>query len=74
MATISQIKLPGVSAAYDIDAVKVGGHSVLKDVPADAKFTDTTYVFNTAYDATTNKAATMSDINAAIYAAMEGSY
>lgn len=44
------------------NAEKVNGHTVAVDVPLNAKFTDTTYLFNTAYNATTNKAATMADI------------
>lgn len=44
------------------NAELVNGHTVAVDVPADAAFTDTTYVFETAYNATTNKAATIADI------------
>ena len=58
-----------LKSVYDTDndgivdnAEKVNNHTVLSDVPANAVFTDTTYVFNTTYDAITNKAATMGDI------------
>lgn len=42
MANISQIRLPN-NETYDIDSVMVNGHSVAKNVPSDAVFTDTTY-------------------------------
>lgn len=41
MANISTINVKGTS--YDIDAVTVNGKTVEKDVPSNAKFTDTTY-------------------------------
>lgn len=44
------------------NAEKVNGHTVGTDVPYNAKFTDTTYLFNTAYNAQTNRAASMADI------------
>lgn len=81
------------------NADTVNNHTVSKDVPSDAKFTDTIYthpathpasmisglqtvatsgnyndlsntiIFNTEYNATNNKAATMTDINNAIFVA-----
>ena len=42
MADISQVKLPN-NTTYDINAKKVNGHTVAKDVPSNAVFTDTTY-------------------------------
>lgn len=46
MANISKIKLPN-GTSYDINAKTVNGHTVAKDVPSDAVFTDnnTTYTF-----------------------------
>ena len=44
MANISQIKLPN-NTTYDINAKTVEGHTVKKDVPSNAVFTDTTYPF-----------------------------
>lgn len=44
------------------NAELVNGHTVAVDVPANAQFTDTTYEFGTAYNAVTNKAATLADI------------
>lgn len=59
MADISKIKSLDGATSYDVkDAVARGllnGHSVGKDVPSDAVFTDTTYT-----NATTSKAGLMS--------------
>ena len=41
MSSLSQINVKGT--LYDIDAVTVNGHTVDKDVPSNAVFTDTTY-------------------------------
>ena len=43
-------------------------HSIESDVPANAVFTDTTYTFDGTYDASTNKAATVSTVTNAINA------
>lgn len=42
MANISKIELPN-GTTYDINAATVNGHTVGKDVPSNAVFTDTTY-------------------------------
>lgn len=48
------------------NSATVNNHTVNADVPSGAVFTDTTYVFNTAYNASTNKAATMADMPTAM--------
>lgn len=50
-----------ITAGSNVTISPTGGTG---DVTINA--TDTTYVFNTAYNASTNKAATMSDINSAV--------
>lgn len=50
------------------DASTVGGHTVEADVPSDAVFTDTTYTFDGTYNASSNKAATVSTVTNAINA------
>jgi hypothetical protein len=42
-------------------------------IPANPQYTDTTYVFNSTYNASTNKAATMADIPGGIIQAVSGS-
>jgi len=46
----------------------LNGKTLGVSVPADAKFTDTTYVFDGTYDASTNKAATVSTVTTAVSA------
>ena len=41
-------------------------YTIAKSVPSDAKFTDTTYTFDGTYNASTNKAATVSTVTNAI--------
>ena len=48
--------------------MKTTGYTIAKSVPSDAKFTDTTYTFDGTYDASTNKAATVSTVTNAINA------
>lgn len=47
---------------------KTSGFTIAKSVPSDAKFTDTTYIFDGTYNASTNKAATVSTVTNAINA------
>lgn len=47
---------------------KTSGFTIAKSVPSDAKFTDTTYTFDGTYNASTNKAATVSTVTNAINA------
>lgn len=62
-ATMADIpSIPQALPANGGNASTVNNHTVQSDVPANAVFTDTTYVFNTAYDETNNKVATMADI------------
>ena len=44
------------------------GYTILTSVPANAKFTDTTYTFDGTYNASTNKAATVATVTSAINA------
>lgn len=46
--------------------IKDSGYTIAKSVPSDAKFTDTTYTFDGTYNASTNKAATVSTVTTAI--------
>lgn len=46
--------------------IKDSGYTIAKSVPSDAKFTDTTYTFDGTYNASTNKAATVSTVTNAI--------
>lgn len=46
--------------------IKDSGFTIGKSVPSDAKFTDTTYVFENTYNASTNKAATVASITSRI--------
>ena len=48
--------------------MKTTGYTIAKSVPSDAKFTDTTYTFDGTYDASSNKAATVSTVTDAINA------
>ena len=48
--------------------MKTTGYTIAKSVPSNAKFTDTTYTFDGTYDASTNKAATVSTVTDAINA------
>ena len=48
------------------DAATVNGKTVAENVPSGAKFTDTTYTFDGTYNASTNKAATVSTVTNAI--------
>lgn len=71
MADISKIVTTGGDELNLKDAMARGllnGHSVAKDVPSDAKFTDTTYTFDGTYNASSNKAATVSTVTNAISA------
>ena len=52
--------------------IKDSGFTIGKSVPSDAKFTDTTYVFDGTYNASSNKAATVSTVTNAIDA-LDGS-
>ena len=57
MADISKINLPNDNNnPYNIDAVTVNGHTVDKDVPSNAKFTDTLFYFSIIYLFTTSDA------------------
>ena len=56
------------NAATATNASKVNNHTVNKDVPADAVFTDTTYEFDGTYNSSSNKAATVSTVTNAINA------
>ena len=59
----------GNVAAFDGTTGKVikdSGFTIAKSVPSDAKFTDTTYTFDGTYNASTNKAATVSTVTNAI--------
>lgn len=46
--------------------IKDGTYTIGKSVPSDAKFTDTTYTFDGTYNASTNKAATVSTVTNAV--------
>lgn len=52
-----------IASAQSLGGIKVGNNLSI-DANGVLSAVDTTYVFNTAYDATTNKAATMADIAA----------
>lgn len=56
------------ATSYSGSAAKVNNHTVNADVPANAVFTDTTYTFDGTYNASTNKAATVSTVTNAINA------
>lgn len=58
----------GAFRPYVNDAATVNGHTVATDVPSNAVFTDTTYTFDGTYNASSNKAATVSTVTNAINA------
>ena len=58
----------GAFRPYVNNAATVNGHTVATDVPSNAVFTDTTYTFDGTYNASSNKAATVSTVTNAINA------
>lgn len=58
----------GAFRPYVNDAATVNGHTVATDVPSNAVFTDTTYTFDGTYNASSNKAATVSTVTNAVNA------